>query len=93
MKQDLDIDSFPEIQLIVQSDLLTPDESDDELKNSHLVNSLPAKILIENTSYDILLESSLLKTANHELSIRFKLDAKIWVDSQKRASPLVRINI
>jgi len=82
----LDIDSFPEIQLIVQSDLLTPDESDDELKNSHLVNSLPAKILIENTSYDILLESSLLKTANHELSIRFKLDAKIWVDSQKRAA-------
>ena len=82
----LDIDSFPEIQLIVQSDLLTPDESDDELKNSHLVNSLPAKILIENTSYDILLESSLLKTANHELSIRFKLDAKIWVDSQKRAT-------
>ncbi len=86
----LDIDSFPEIQLIVQSDLLTPDESDDELKNSHLVNSLPAKILIENTSYDILLESSLLKTANHELSIRFKLDAKIWVDSQKRADPLVK---
>jgi hypothetical protein len=83
---DFDIDSFPEIQLIVQSDLLTPDESDDELKNSHLVNSLPAKILIENTSYDILLESSLLKTANHELSIRFKLDAKIWVDSQKRAA-------
>lgn len=82
----LDIDSFPEIQLIVQSDLLTPDESDDELKNSHLVNSLPAKILIENTSYDILLESSLLKTANHELSIRFKLDAKIWVDSQKKAA-------
>ena len=82
----LDIDSFPEIQLIVQSDLLTPDKSDDELKNSHLVNSLPAKILIENTSYDILLESSLLKTANHELSIRFKLDAKIWVDSQKRAA-------
>jgi hypothetical protein len=83
---DFDIDSFPEIQLIVQSDLLTPDESDDELKNSHLVNSLPAKILIENTSYDILLESSLLKTANHELSIRFKLDAKIWVDSQKKAA-------
>ena len=82
----LDIDSLPEIRLLVQSDLLTPDESNDELKNSHLIDSIPAKILIENTSYDILLESSLLNTANAQLSIRFKLDAKTWVDSQKKTA-------
>jgi hypothetical protein len=82
----LDIDSFPEIRLLVQSDLLTPDESNDELKNSHLIDSIPAKILIENTSYDILLESSMLNTANAQLSIRFKLDAKTWVDSQKKTA-------
>jgi hypothetical protein len=56
------------------------------LKNSHLIDSIPAKILIENTSYDILLESSLLNTANAQLSIRFKLDAKTWVDSQKKTA-------
>ena len=37
----LDIDSFPEIQLITPYDAQTHDESNDELKNPFLFNSLP----------------------------------------------------
>ena len=81
-----DIDSFPEIQLIVQSDDRIPNGSNDDFKTNLLFNSSPAKILIENKSYDIILESSPLNTDNHELSIRFKLDAKTWAYSKKTST-------
>jgi hypothetical protein len=83
---DFDIDSFPEIKLIIPYDTQTLDDSNDELKNLFLFNSSPAKILIKNEAHDVILESSLLNIDKQELSIRFKLDAKIWVDSQKRAA-------
>lgn len=83
---DFDIDSFPEIKLIIPYDTQTLDDSNDELKNLFLFNSSPAKILIKNEAHDVILESSLLNIDKQELSIRFKLDAKIWVDSQKKAA-------
>ena len=75
---DFDIDSFPEIKLIIPYDTQTLDNSNDELKNSFLFNSLPAKILIKNESHDVMLESSLLNIHKQELSIHFKLDTKTW---------------
>ena len=80
---DFDIDSFPEIKLIIPYNTQTLDDSNDELKNLFLFNSSPAKILIKNEAHDVILESSLLNIDKQELSIRFKLDAKTWTYPKK----------
>lgn len=78
-----DIDSLPEIRLIVPSDIQIPNVSSDKSIKTPLLNSLPAKILIENEAHDIILKSSFLNSNKQELSIRFKLYAKNWAYSLK----------
>ncbi|MDC1516529.1 hypothetical protein N8385_02290 [Cyclobacteriaceae bacterium] len=77
-----DADSFPEIRLMVQSEVNSTKKRNLKLNKDPFFGPLSAKILIKNKSYDILLQSSLLDTDNHKLSIRFILDTKTWTCSK-----------
>ena len=72
------IDSIPEIKLIIPFETQTPEDSLDQQKKNLLFKPFPAKILLGKDPRDIIIESSLLNTNKQELSIRFKLDNKNW---------------
>ena len=77
-----DADSFPEIRLMVQSEVNSTKKRNLKLNKDPFFGTLSAKVVINNKSYDILLQSSLLDNDNHKLSIRFILDTKTWTDSK-----------
>ena len=78
-----DIDSLPDVKLIIPSNPQTPKDGRDQLEKKKIFNLSTGKILIKNDSTDIKMELSLLDANKQELSIRFKLDNKNWSYAKK----------
>mgnify|MGYP003320363445 CR=1 FL=1 len=77
------IDSLPEIKLIIPSNPQTTEDGYNQLKKKYIFHQLPGKILIKNHSLEIRKETSPLDTDKQELLIKFKLENKNWSYDKK----------